>query len=102
MVSPIASNRPMKTPAFRNPRRPCLLFLCGLAMAASLNSCANLDEHEKEERAREREEARREKDELKERLAFRNERYTSLQDRRRMRAEAREERYQAWWDRIMH
>ena len=92
----------MTAPASRDPRRPRLALLCGLGILASLSSCANLDEHEKQEAAREREEARMEKYELKDRLAHRNEGYSNWQDRRRMRKEAREERYQAWWDRIMH
>jgi hypothetical protein len=92
----------MTAPALRDPRRTCLLILCGLGMTASLNSCANLDEREKQEAAREREEARMEKYELQDRLTVRNERYSNWQDRRRLRKEAREERYQAWWDRIMH
>ena len=60
------------------------------------------EEHEKQEEAREREEAFAETYELREKLAVRNEVYSNLQERRRMRKQAREDRYQAWWDRVMH
>lgn len=92
----------MIAPAPRNPLRTCLVVLCSLGMAAGLNSCANIEEHEKLEEAREREEAIAETYELKEKLAVRNEVYANLQERRRMRKQAREDRYQAWWDRVMH
>ena len=92
----------MIAPAPRNPLRTCLVILCGMGLAASLNSCAHLEEHEKQEEAREREEAFAETYELREKLAVRNEVYSNLQERRRMRKQAREDRYQAWWDRVMH
>ena len=78
------------------------MVLCSLGMAADLISCAHNEEHEKLEEAREREEAVAETYEMKEKLAVRNEVYSNLQERRRMRKQAREDRYQAWWDRVMH
>lgn len=92
----------MIAPAPRNPLRTCLVVLCSLGMAAGLISCAHTDEDEKLEEAREREEAIAETYELKEKLAVRNEVYSNVQERRRMRKQAREDRYQAWWDRVMH
>lgn len=86
----------------RNLLRTWLAVLCGLGMAAGLMSCAHTDEDEKLEEAREREEAIAETYELKEKLAVRNEVYSNVQERRRMRKQAREDRYQAWWDRVMH
>ena len=86
----------------RNLLRTWLAVLCGLGMAAGLMSCAHTDEDEKLEEAREREEAIAETYELKKKLAARNEVYSNLQERRRMRKQAREDRYQAWWDRVMH
>ena len=86
----------------RNLLRTWLAVLCGLGMAAGLISCAHTDEDEKLEEAREREEAIAETYELKEKLAVRNEVYSNVQERRRMRKQAREDRYQAWWDRVMH
>ena len=77
------------------------MAFCALGMVAVLNSCATTDE-EKSEAAREREQAKIEKQEMKERLAARNELYSNLHDRRRLRKQAREDRYQAWWDRVMH
>ena len=65
-------------------------------------SCAHTDEDEKLEEAQEREDAIAETYELKEKLAVRNEVYSNVQERRRMRKQAREDRYQAWWDRVMH
>jgi len=41
-------------------------------------------------------------DELARRLDKRNDAYLNWQERRKIRQEAREERYQAWFDRIMH
>ena len=41
-------------------------------------------------------------EELQQRLDRRNESYGQLQERRKMRGEARDERYDAWWDRTMH
>ena len=81
--------------------RTVLIALCGLGMFSSLTSCANLEDHEKAEEARERKEAKLEKEELKERLKVRNEAYSNIQDRRRMRKNASEDRYQEWWHRIM-
>ena len=92
----------MMSPTPRDSRRTCLIVLCGLGMFSGLTSCANLEEHEKQEEALERQEAKIEKQELKDSLEVRNEVYTNIQDRRRMRKYAREERYQAWYDRIMH
>ena len=86
----------------RNLLRTWLAVLCGLGMAAGLMSCAHTDEDEKLEEARERKEAIAETYELKEKLAVRNEVYSNVQERRRMRKQAREDRYQAWWDRVMH
>ena len=83
------------------PRPRFLMVLCALGMVTGLNSCTTTDE-ERAEAARERQEAKIEKQEMKERLAARNELYSNLQDRRRLRKQAREDRYQAWWDRVMH
>lgn len=41
-------------------------------------------------------------EELARRLDKRNEAYLNWQERRKIRQEAREERYQAWFDRIMN
>lgn len=39
---------------------------------------------------------------LENRLERRNDAYTGLQDRREMRQDARQERTDAWFDRVMH
>jgi hypothetical protein len=41
-------------------------------------------------------------EELQERLDKRNETYSNFQDRREMRADARQQRTDAWFDRAMH
>jgi hypothetical protein len=41
-------------------------------------------------------------DDLQDRLDDRNERYLGLQQRREMRQDARQERTDAWFDRVMH
>ena len=91
----------MKNAPLKHARWCVWIALCGLWMFSGLTSCANLEDHEKAEEARERREAKREKEELKERLKVRNEAYSNIQDRRRLRKNAREDRYQEWWHRIM-
>lgn len=41
-------------------------------------------------------------EELEQRLDRRTESYSKYQDRKKMRAEARDDRYDAWYDRVMH
>ncbi len=41
-------------------------------------------------------------EELQERLDDRNDAYYNLQERREMRADARQQRTDAWFDRVMH
>jgi hypothetical protein len=41
-------------------------------------------------------------DELQDRLDARNDSYLNLQQRREMRQDARQERTDAWFDRVMH
>lgn len=41
-------------------------------------------------------------EELAQRLDRRTESYSKYQDRKKMRAEARDDRYDAWYDRVMH
>lgn len=41
-------------------------------------------------------------DELEDRMDRRNSNYQSFQDRREIRADARQERTDAWFDRVMH
>lgn len=41
-------------------------------------------------------------DDLQKRLDDRNDNYSNFQDRREMRADARQERTDAWYDRVMH
>lgn len=63
-----------------------IIHLTGLAMIAGtlfLSSCASNDE-------------------LEDRLEKRNDSYGNLQDRREMRQDARQERTDAWFDRVMH
>lgn len=57
-------------------------LLC-LAAIAGLSSCASNEE-------------------LEDRLERRNDGYQSFQDRREIRADARQERTDAWFDRVMH
>lgn len=60
-----------------------LLSLLSLTACSLLSSCAS-------------------KEELEARLDKRNEKYSSFQERREMRADARQERTDAWFDRVMH
>ena len=67
------------------PLKPTLKVLLSLAIMTSslgLVSCASNQE-------------------LEERLEQRSDNYSNLQDRRGMRADARDERYNAWYDRVM-
>lgn len=41
-------------------------------------------------------------DKLQDRLDHRNDAYSNLQERREMRQDARQERTDAWFDRVMH
>lgn len=59
------------------------LNILALALFAGLTSCTSNDA-------------------LEERLDRRNDAYSSIQERREMRADARQERTDAWFDRVMH
>jgi len=65
-------------------RRVCLLSAFSASLMMVLPSCTTSTE------------------ELKYKLEKRNERYFDWQERRKMRAEARQKRTDAWFDRVMH
>jgi hypothetical protein len=63
--------------------RACLLASCALSLNAALTSCASNDQ-------------------LQERLDRRTDAAVNYQERRKMRNEANDVRYNAWFDRVMH
>lgn len=58
------------------------LLLCGLAITPLLGACSNAA--------------------LQDRMDRRSGAYSSFQERREIRQDARDQRYDAWWDRVMH
>jgi len=73
----------MKTKQNTRPIRSFTVLCAGLILSGLLSSCASNEEFE-------------------DRLDRRNESYQSFQDRREIRADARQERTDAWFDRVMH
>lgn len=75
--------KPLHQPDFQSAKRACLLALIGLGIPIVVPSCASNAE-------------------LEERLDRRNEAHAKYQERREIRQDARDERYNAWYDRVMH